>query len=102
MLSLFKRVAQGTGVLALGTFGFAYYNFAEIRGSPRQLVDATARVVRCAYNGAIILRDYETNGANSEVHQRAADRIKKVLERNGGVYIKFGQAMGQMGHLLPK
>ena len=41
MLRLGKRIVQTTGILGLGTFGFAYYNFSELRGDPKQLYQAT-------------------------------------------------------------
>ena len=53
-----KFFAKAVGIFSLGSFGVAYYNFSEIRNDPYQLWDATRRVVRCAYNGSIILHDY--------------------------------------------
>ncbi|KAH8893273.1 ABC1-domain-containing protein [Thozetella sp. PMI_491] len=36
-----------------------------------------------------------------DCHQRCADRTLKVLERNGGVFIKLGQHLSAMNYLLP-
>ncbi|CAG0881626.1 unnamed protein product [Cyprideis torosa] len=37
----------------------------------------------------------------SNVHQRSADRLLDMCRRNGGVYIKVGQHVAAMEHLLP-
>jgi aarF domain-containing kinase len=37
----------------------------------------------------------------SECHKRCADRTLKVLEKNGGVFIKLGQHISALGYLLP-
>jgi aarF domain-containing kinase len=39
--------------------------------------------------------------AMRSVHKRAADRILKTCLRNGGLYIKFGQGVVSMNHILP-
>lgn len=36
------------------------------------------------------------------VHQRAADRILTGCLQNGGLYIKLGQGLVSMNHILPK
>lgn len=38
----------------------------------------------------------------SRVHQRAADRILDACLKNGGCYIKLGQGLCSLGHILPK
>lgn len=37
-----------------------------------------------------------------EVHQRTADRILAGCLKNGGLYIKLGQGLVSMNHILPK
>ncbi|KAJ2782381.1 hypothetical protein H4R18_002314 [Coemansia javaensis] len=39
--------------------------------------------------------------ARSAVHLRAAERIRRALMRNGGVYIKLGQHISALEHVLP-
>lgn len=39
---------------------------------------------------------------NSEIHQRAADRIIEGCLRNGGIYIKLGQGLAAVNHILPE
>ncbi|GAB5361481.1 hypothetical protein AAMO2058_000716800 [Amorphochlora amoebiformis] len=36
------------------------------------------------------------------VHERCAERLKTMLMRNGGLYIKIGQIMAELGHLFPR
>lgn len=38
----------------------------------------------------------------SRIHQRAADRILGACLKNGGSYIKLGQGLVSMNHILPK
>lgn len=37
----------------------------------------------------------------SRIHQRAADRILKACLANGGTYIKLGQGLVSLNHILP-
>jgi aarF domain-containing kinase len=36
-----------------------------------------------------------------EIHLRNAERLLRLFERNGGVYLKAGQYMAAMAHVLP-
>lgn len=38
----------------------------------------------------------------SRIHQRAADRILKACLTNGGSYIKLGQGLVSLNHVLPR
>ncbi|KAJ2768475.1 hypothetical protein IWQ56_002921, partial [Coemansia nantahalensis] len=40
--------------------------------------------------------------ARSAVHLRAAERVRRALMTNGGVYIKLGQHLAAMQHVLPE
>lgn len=71
-------------------------------------------VRRSLTTGAIIALDYkislhDTTSQNEEyqailerVHRRAAQRILDCCLRNGGLYIKLGQGLVTMNHILPK
>ncbi|XP_063244537.1 uncharacterized aarF domain-containing protein kinase 5 isoform X3 [Bacillus rossius redtenbacheri] len=48
------------------------------------------------------LGDVEAEVASHAVHQRAADRILDGCLRNGGLYIKLGQGLVSMNHILLK
>lgn len=38
----------------------------------------------------------------SRIHQRAADRILDACLKNGGSYIKLGQGLVSLNHILPR
>lgn len=44
----------------------------------------------------------EYNEAIHPLHQRAADRILDGCLRNGGLYVKLGQGLASINHILPK
>lgn len=44
----------------------------------------------------------EYEAAIHPVHQRAADRILDGCLRNGGLYVKLGQGLVCLNHILPK
>lgn len=43
----------------------------------------------------------ERKEKRSIVHRRAADRILKLFQKNGGIYIKLGQHIAALEHILP-
>ncbi|KAI6781687.1 ABC1 family protein-like protein [Emericellopsis cladophorae] len=87
------------------------------RGEEKGLsgIDSTERTTRVATALAVCINDYRTTLNTREVtsdetekdvllkacHQRCADRTLKVLEKNGGIYIKLGQHLSAMNYLLP-
>lgn len=38
----------------------------------------------------------------SEIHRRSADRIVHGCLQNGGIYIKLGQGLAAINHILPR
>ncbi|KAI6080489.1 ABC1-domain-containing protein [Hypoxylon rubiginosum] len=78
--------------------------------------DATERAGRVAAALAICINDYRTslnkrdateNPEEQDVilktcHKRCAERTLKVLEKNGGIFIKLGQHLSAMTYLLPR
>lgn len=73
------------------------------------------RLLRDVYTAASIVTDYkwsldaveEGEKAAREqqlhaCHQRSADKLLKLCFDNGGIYIKLGQHIGQLDHLLPE
>ena len=68
--------------------------------------EASDRLLRDAYTAGAIVVDYVRNGPKltdwRELHQRGADRLLALCEVNRGVYIKLGQHVGQLTHLLPE
>ncbi|WYZ41444.1 hypothetical protein EsH8_V_000339 [Colletotrichum jinshuiense] len=78
--------------------------------------DAAERAGRVAAALAVCINDYRTTLNQKEkiedpelqsrilkdCHQRCADRTLKVLEKNGGIFIKLGQHLSAMNYLLPQ
>ncbi|KAK0626883.1 ABC1 family-domain-containing protein [Immersiella caudata] len=94
--------ALGASVLAFGDDVKATY-------------EASERSLRVASTLFICVNDYRTTLNQRETiadpeeserllkacHQRCADRTLKVLEKNGGIFIKLGQHLSAMNYLLP-
>lgn len=68
-----------------------------------------SRNIRTFYNGIALAVDYKLNfkpgdldGTKIEaLHERVANRIFDVFEKNGGLYIKMGQVIGTQAAILP-
>jgi aarF domain-containing kinase len=90
--------------LGAGLIGGGVYNLDS--RSDGQLV---ARNFRTFYNGVALAIDYKLNfkpgdmdGKNIDaLHERVANRIFDVFEKNGGLYIKMGQVIGTQSAILP-
>ncbi|KAG9252100.1 ABC1 family-domain-containing protein [Emericellopsis atlantica] len=95
-----------------GTIGATFLAFSD---DIKTGIDATERTTRVATALAVCINDYRTTLNTRETtsdekekdellkacHQRCADRTLKVLEKNGGIYIKLGQHLSAMNYLLP-
>ena len=64
------------------------------------------RNLRAVTTGFRILWEYKINWNNEELnddlHERVAKLILDTCKKNGGLYIKFGQGIASMNHILPK
>ena len=75
---------------------------------------SATRFARSVYFGAVIAIDYkkslwglreddaEFDRISREVHLRCAERLKDGCLLNGGLYVKLGQGLAAMNHLLPQ
>lgn len=50
----------------------------------------------------LFLQDEEYNEKIAGCHQRSAERVLDGCLKNGGLYIKLGQGLVSMNHILPK
>jgi aarF domain-containing kinase len=112
------------GIAPIGAFG-VWYSFAandrqkvlahEIGANlPDILSGGGFRFIRTLLSGLSISFDYKLSlrgledtseeyyEARSQVHDRSAKKLLKTCLRNGGLYIKFGQGLVSMNHVLPK
>ncbi|KAK6076766.1 ABC1 family protein [Seiridium cupressi] len=106
-----KRIvltAAATGAAGAGVLAFT----DDIRFG----YEATERAGRVASALYINISDYRTTLSKREkiedaeesdkllrkCHKRCAERTLKVLEKNGGIFIKLGQHLSAMSYLLPE
>lgn len=100
-----------------GTAGLAAHNKLWERKQRRKLrvqIEGIGRFFRCFYIGMKISLDYwwtlqglDPNGEQyAQViklcHKRAAERLVIGAVDNGGLYIKLGQGLACMNHILPR
>ena len=104
-----KLVLYASSGAAAGIGGLA---FTDDIKSGYESVERTGRVAAAL---GICINDYRTTLNSratiddeeekekmlSACHQRCADRTLKVLEKNGGIFIKLGQHLSAMNYLLP-
>ncbi len=72
----------------------------------RHAAIATARSSRVIAAAVLCFNDYRVSldkgeEQMSQCHLKCAKRVLKVLEKNGGIYIKLGQHISAMSYLLP-
>lgn len=95
------RYALGTGLIGGGIYSYDSRTEAQL----------ITRNFRTFYNGVALAVDYKLNfkpGHSKEeamhieqLHERTANRIFDVFEKNGGLYIKMGQVIGTQSAVLP-
>lgn len=101
-------------VLFTAGAGTYYYQDEPTRRQLRVTLQGVNRLIRSVITGAIVTLDYKitlhdvtdesagyTERLNA-VHKRAAERILWCCLKNGGLYIKFGQGLVIMNHILPR
>jgi len=76
-------------------FGFDWFNDQVL-----------SRGVVALYTAGRVSADYKFSDPKtleelSELHARSADRLVSMLLRNEGLFIKFGQALSSLNHVLP-
>ncbi|KAF8862400.1 ABC1 family protein-like protein [Acephala macrosclerotiorum] len=103
------RVLMAAAGAGIGASTLAFTD--DIRHS-YETAERTGRVVSTL---AVSINDYrvtlnrnekiedeeEQNRALKACHKRCAERTLKVLEKNGGIFIKLGQHLSAMNYLLP-
>lgn len=101
-----------------GSFAAFYVYYATRSDKEQRLLKvklgSATRFVRSAYFGAIIAIDYKKslwglseedplyNEESIKVHERCAERLRDGCLLNGGLYVKLGQGLAAMNHLLPQ
>jgi len=117
-LTAARRGLLLTTGLAVGSWGA--YRVTDVPNQPlwlrqnRAAIDSVGRTIRTVGAGAYVSLDYkwvEFKYANSpkeyeeemkKCHTRSADLVAKTAIKNGGLYIKLGQTLGSINHVLPE
>ncbi|PVU88828.1 hypothetical protein BB559_005372 [Furculomyces boomerangus] len=94
-----KHIGLITTLTLFGGF-YAYDKFVNY--------SAVERSIRTLFYTALVATDYwwnftdgKTKSELEALHSRTAKRILWVCQKNGGIYIKFGQGIGLQGSVLP-
>jgi len=100
-----------------GSLFFAYYQLALDNQEKRRIrvhIESVGRAIRSVKVGLQIVTDYKWNlyGLTKEddgyakiikgCHSRSAEVLVKTCIANGGMYVKLGQGLSMMNHILPK
>ena len=102
-------------ILLFPSAAAGFYAFTDDKGK-RSAYAVTAiplRLARDVYCAGATLLDYKLlflrglegdalESAKEECHQRGADRLLDLCFANGGIYIKLGQHIAMLDHLLPR
>ncbi|XP_069113609.1 uncharacterized aarF domain-containing protein kinase 5-like isoform X2 [Argopecten irradians] len=109
-----KYFLSGLGIVSLG-FGAYYLSLTEQnKRKVRVLLGGCVRFLRSLKIGLLISVDYkwhlwnldemseEYDQAIRPCHKRAAERMLLGCLQNGGLYVKLGQGMVSMNHILPR
>eukprot|EP00878_Enallax_costatus_P022583 GHUV01023973.1.p1 GENE.GHUV01023973.1~~GHUV01023973.1.p1 ORF type:complete len:213 (+),score=58.02 GHUV01023973.1:171-809(+) len=110
-----QKLAVGAKyVFGVGAAYWAYQS-EEVAEHARLAYLIPTRLARDVAIAVSIVADYKTTLNNvpagdpegrqqqlSACHKRNADRLLKLCFDNGGIYIKLGQHIGQLDHLLPE
>lgn len=104
---------SGASLLAMNVYHNRLWE-ARQRRRLRVSLEGVGRFFRCFYVGMKISLDYwwtlhnldpegeEYAQAIKGCHQRAADRIVVGAIENGGIYVKLGQGLACLNHILPR
>lgn len=72
----------------------------------KSVAGSCIRFTRSVKIGVTISMDYLIaplmGYTETEIHRRAADRIVQGCLQNGGIYVKLGQGLAAINHILPK
>ncbi|CAH8560852.1 unnamed protein product [Schistosoma turkestanicum] len=111
-----KRSSYAGLAFSVPIFGSLVYYVYLHNDSKRAVYNhilTAKRFLRAVYTGTLISLDYKwtmtvyPHGSKhyhdelTKCHQRAADRILQGCLHNGGLYIKMGQGLASMNHVLP-
>lgn len=114
-VSASSGVVARRAILLFPSAAAGFYAFTDEKGkrSAYAVAAIPLRLTRDVYCACITLLDYKLLSlrsldgdaleyAKQECHQRGANRLLNLCFANGGIYIKLGQHIGMLDHLLPR
>ncbi|CAM1500936.1 Fc.00g100980.m01.CDS01 [Cosmosporella sp. VM-42] len=99
--------SSGAAAVGASTLAFAddikgIYEGAERTGRVAATLGICINDYRTTLNAQATIQDAdEQNEVLKACHKRCAERTLKVMEKNGGIFIKLGQHLSAMNYLLP-
>ncbi|KAI3748837.1 hypothetical protein L6452_12221 [Arctium lappa] len=109
-----SKFAFAATALAAGTGAVAIAKSDDPATSLKVCTTVPVRLFRLSLTAATIAFDYEYSllglpedsiertRVKREVHTRSARRLEQLCFKNGGIYIKLGQHIGQLEYLVPQ
>nr|POE64689.1 putative abc1 protein [Quercus suber] len=109
-----KKLALVSTALCAGGAGATIATSDDPATALKLFTAVPVRLVRDSITAASIVFDYEyslwgldegsveKSKVKHEVHLRSARKLEELCFRNGGIYIKLGQHVGQMEYLVPQ
>lgn len=104
----------GTALLGGGAAGAAIMTTEDPQATLKLCTNVPVRLFRDSVTAASIAFDYEYSlwglpegspehaKVKHEVHLRSAHKLQDLCFKNGGIYIKLGQHIGQLEYLVPE
>ncbi|XP_028557112.1 putative ABC1 protein At2g40090 isoform X3 [Dendrobium catenatum] len=108
------KLVVGATLLGGGAAGVNIFTSDDISTAFNICTLVPVRLLRDSLTAATIAFDYgyslwglkegsiEWSKAKHEVHNRCALRLQELCFRNGGIYIKLGQHIGQLEYVVPQ
>ncbi|KAH0454578.1 hypothetical protein IEQ34_016502 [Dendrobium chrysotoxum] len=108
------KLVVGASLLGGGAAGVNIFTSDDVSTAFNICTLVPLRLLRDSLTAATIAFDYgyslwglkegsiEWSKAKHEVHNRCALRLQELCFRNGGIYIKLGQHIGQLEYVVPQ
>ena len=86
-------------ILLTGTLAYSLY---YINNNQQDLFTGIVRAGRVFNTGIKLSFKYYRYGVNDKTHRESADLLYDTLVKNSGIYVKFGQVIAQLDHIMPE
>ncbi len=95
---MWRRVAVGSTGLVLSAYAYdTFFCYERFNRNARSVIAA----LQTAYDYKVEFPKAMTPAEESDIHRRVANRCYDVCCENGGLYVKLGQTITTMAHVMP-